>query len=330
MNARRIVGISKRIVLVVALFATLSGCGGSPTAPAPPPGLTVTCPGNVSVQSMDGNPLPVTFDPPRPSGGAAPVTTSCSSPTNTQFPVGSATVTCQAQDARGQTASCAFTVTVQPPPRLVGQRILAFGDSLTEGAVSPSLMLLLVSIPHSYPFQLQDRLVPHYRVQSPVVLNEGIGGEKASDGGIRRFRSVLHQHRPEIVLLMEGTNDLLDLEPGANAAMDALRGMVLEAKSQNVRVGLATIPPQRSGGQRNRDRVAALIPGFNDRVRALAAAEGVALIEVFDAMRTDLSLIGIDDLHPTERGYQFMADVYFEAIKRSFEERPTAALRNVR
>jgi SAM-dependent methyltransferase len=160
--------------------------------------------------------------------------------------------------------------------------------------------------------------VPHYRVQSPVVLNEGIGGEIASVGGIRRFRSVLLKHRPDIVLLMEGTNDLLDLEPGANAAMDALRDMVLEAKSQNVRVGLATIPPQRSGGQRNRDRVAALIPGFNDRVRALAAAEGVALIEVFDAMRTDLSLIGIDDLHPTERGYQFMADVF---------SRPSSALR---
>ena len=53
-------------------------------------------------------------------------------------------------------------------------RFLAFGDSLTAGTLSPSLMALIVSPPDSYPFVLQNHLVARYRQQVPVVVNEGI------------------------------------------------------------------------------------------------------------------------------------------------------------
>jgi lysophospholipase L1-like esterase len=99
--------------------------------------------------------------------------------------------------------------------------------------------------------------------------------------------------------------------------------MVSEAKSQNVRIALVTVPPQRAGGLRNRGAVAALIPRFNDRVRSLASAEGVGLIDVYDGMKDDISTIGIDDLHPTERGYDVMTTIFFEGIKSLFEERTT-------
>ncbi len=99
---------------------------------------------------------------------------------------------------------------MQGPPRLSATRFLAFGDSLTAGVLSPAVTLLIVSPPDSYPFGLQSRLVSRYRQQTPVVLNEGNPGELASGTGVQRFRSVLLQNRPEVVLLMEGTNDLLD------------------------------------------------------------------------------------------------------------------------
>lgn len=307
-------------VLAIVLAAGLSAqCGSTPVAP-PPPGLFVTCPGNVTVQSPEGDPVTVVFDPPRATGGVAPVTASCSAQPGSSFQVGSATVACQAQDGRGQVATCNFIVLVQPPPRLVGTRFLAFGDSLTAGVVSQSVSLLIVSSPTAYPALLQAGLTSRYRSQSPVVINDGIGGEKASVDGIRRFRSVMLHHRPDIVLLMEGTNDLLDWEPGAEAAILALRLMVQEAKSLGALVGLATVPPQRAGGARQRDNVVRLIPGFNESIRALAADEDVLLIDVYEGMKDDLTLIGVDDLHPTERGYQVMADIFFEAIKGGFEE----------
>ena len=165
-----------------------------------------------------------------------------------------------------------------------------------------------------------------YRQQMPVVLNDGNPGETASGTGVQRFRGELLHHRPDVVLLMEGTNDLLSGQAGADSAIDALRAMVTEAKSQSVRVALATIPPQRPGGRR--DAVAKSIPAFNDRVRALASAEGAVLVDVFNGMKDDLSYIGVDDLHPTVRGYDAMATIYFEAIKNVYEERPaTGGLR---
>jgi lysophospholipase L1-like esterase len=57
-------------------------------------------------------------------------------------------------------------------------------------------------------------------------------------------------------------------------------------------------------------------------VRALAATEGTDLVEVFDGMKDDLSYIGVDDLHPTVRGYDAMATIYFDAIKRIYESKP--------
>lgn len=209
----------------------------------------------------------------------------------------------------------------RPVPHLSRTRFLAFGDSLTAGVLSPAVMFQIVSPPTSYPFLLQQRLVSRYRLQTPVVLNEGNPGELASGTGQQRFRSVLLQNRPEVVLLMEGTNDLLFRELGVDNAIAALRAMVGEAKSQGVRVALVTIPPQRAGGLRGRDAVAALIPGFNDLVRNLANGEEVGLIDVYGGMKDDLSTIGIDDLHPTERGYDVMATIFFDGIKALYEER---------
>jgi acyl-CoA thioesterase-1 len=315
-----VTGRSARLVIILA--SVYLGSCGSPTAPAPLP-LALVCPPPVSAASSDGNPVAVSFNQPVSSGGSAPVTVTCSAQSGSSFTVGTSTVNCQAQDSRSQAASCAFSVNVQGPPTLTSTRFLAFGDSLTAGVISPAVTLLIVSPPESYPFQLQSRLVARYRQQTPIVLNEGNPGEQASGTGVQRFRSVLMQTRPEVVLLMEGTNDLLVGAVGPNAALNALRAMVLEAKSQNVKVALATIPPQRAGGLRRRDAVAAAIPGFNDQVRALATAEGATLIDVYNGMKDDMTLIGVDDLHPTPRGYDVMAGVYFDAIKGAYEVRQT-------
>jgi lysophospholipase L1-like esterase len=156
-------------------------------------------------------------------------------------------------------------------------------------------------------------------VQAPTVWNEGRGGEITTDG-LLRLRPLLLQFRPEVLLLMEGTNDLLDGARGADTAILNLRQMIGIAKSQNVQVALATVPPQRPNGFRNRGAVAALIPSFNDRIRALAASEGVVLVDVHAAMRDNLNLIGVDDLHPTVLGFSVIADTFYEAIGRAFED----------
>ena len=255
------------------------------------------------------------------SGGTAPISSTCTPQNGSQFPVGTAAVACEARDSRSQAATCGFSVMVQGPPQLTVIPGVWRQPDLRR--TSPAVSLLIASVPDSYPTGLQSRLVSRYRQQTPVVLNDGNPGELASGTGVQRFRGELLQHRPEVVLLMEGTNDLLNGQNGANAAMNSLRAMIGEARSQGVRVALATIPPQRPGGRR--DAVAKSIPAFNDRVRALAATEGTDLVEVFDGMKDDLSYIGVDDLHPTVRGYDAMATIYFDSIQRIYESKPAVS-----
>ena len=320
------------LALVAASLTVQCGSPNTPTPPPPPPpALTLTCPAAVEAHSTDGNPRPVQYEAPQAAGGVAPVSISCSVASGAAFSVGTTNVLCSATDARGSSAFCSFNVRVIAPPRLAYTRYLAFGDSITWGVDSPrvpALTALLAPEPppaHSYPNRLRERLAERYPQQSISMLNAGIPGEYAANipgqqSGVRRFRDVLLTYNPEVVLLMEGTNDLLGGQNGADAAIAALDAMIAEARARDRRVCLATIPPQRPNGVRNRAAVAALIPGFNDRIRALAADRGVILVDVFNAMNNDLRLIGVDDLHPTVEGFQVIADTFLAAIAANLQE----------
>jgi lysophospholipase L1-like esterase len=320
----------------IALYA----CGSSPT-PSPSP-ISITCPAGRSVDSPEGTPVAVTFDAPVTSGGTAPVMTTCSPASGSLFPVGSTTVVCQAADASGRATSCTLAVVVQVPPQLLYTQITAFGDSITEGKASEPVAAgsalfrelsragpvqaeqAFYQSPEPYPEGVQRRLTASYPSQSLTVVNAGLGGERAANA-LSRFKAVLASTRPEVVLLMEGTNDLSSAT-GAGPAITGLDAMVMEALAQGRRVCLATIAPIRAGGLAHRDSTAARVPAFNDRVRALAAARRVVLVDVYNAMKDDMdTLIGIDDLHPTEQGIAVIADTFTVALRANFERTPTTA-----
>ena len=116
---------------------------------------------------------------------------------------------------------------------------------------------------------------------------------------------------------MEGTNDLQVLNP--IDALEALEGMVRNARVRGARVFLATIPPQKPGSHTNPASMA-LVPGFNDQILgALATREGATLVEVYNGMRNRLDLIGADGLHPVPQGYDLMAQIFFDSIRATLE-----------
>ena len=89
---------------------------------APPP-LVANCPANKTASSPDGQPVPVTYDIPTPSGGTLPYTTSAARRNRAAtFLSGRqrCTVTVQDSSQPQQTDTCTFTVTVtddsSPPP----------------------------------------------------------------------------------------------------------------------------------------------------------------------------------------------------------------------
>jgi uncharacterized delta-60 repeat protein len=77
---------------------------------------TLTCPADIDVSAgsfCGGASGVVTFPTPAGADNCGIAGVSCAPPSGTTFPAGSTTVTCTATDTSGNTAQCAFTVTVQ-------------------------------------------------------------------------------------------------------------------------------------------------------------------------------------------------------------------------
>ncbi len=205
-----------------------------------------------------------------------------------------------------------------PPPTLGITRILAFGDSMTEGTTSPTFtpFTLTAGRPESYPFKLQALLAGRYSAQMVEVFNGGKAGE-TTDQANARFSGVVSEAKPQAILLMEGANDLNNpvFSLDVTSITGRMEDMVRNATGRGIQVFLATIPPQRAGG-----RTAAapgLVDKYNGQLRVMAGKKGATLIDVNALL--PLSLIGQDGLHPTEAGYQRLAEIWRDAIKAKYE-----------
>ena len=305
-------------------------CRPTPTGPVIQP-FALQCPADIVGQSSTGAPVSIPVPSPTTSGGVLPVTVSCS-PAGTPFPVGSTRISCQATDARGATASCTFNVNVAPPP-LSRTSFLAFGDSMTAGEVTaptgatldasgfPQFKMILVP-GKSYPTTLLTLLRNRYTTQASqlVVTNAGLPREWAADG-VRRLPGVLASTNPQVVLILEGGNDLQAVGvPGIEPARLALQSMTRIAHARGAAVFIASLPPPRPGGANTLSLPQ--VQTLNALIRNLAAGEGATFVDIYSALSSNIPLyIGADGLHPTEAGYQRMAETFFAAIRAAYEGR---------
>ena len=338
-------GLAAGLVLCPILLA---GCGGTTTpTPVPPVSTepTITCPGAQTAQSSDGKATAVTFAVPAVANGQPPLTTTCTPQSGSLFAIGQDTVTCTVTDALKRANSCIFTVTVlSPPPVLSATQFLSFGDSVTYGedgqqSIASSIELMRsrvhpafqVPLPQRYPTVLLQSLTSRYKTQSFKVENAGNPGEAAGDNtanptAVVRFIGLVGSRAYQVVLILEGSNDIFYGDPNAEQpAIDGLRVMLRYAKSQSVRPYLATIPPMVAPNPRTscdpvcRGGGFALVNDLNDRIRTLATTEGVTLVDVNQAFGGNLALIGPDGLHPNANGYAKIADTFFKAITTTLE-----------
>ncbi|MFM5144980.1 GDSL-type esterase/lipase family protein [Aeromonas rivipollensis] len=110
-------------------------------------------------------------------------------------------------------------------PLAAGETILAFGDSLTEGrGVSPA---------QSYPSVLAS-------LSGHPVINGGVSGE-LSQAGRARLPALLAEHRPALVILLEGGNDMLR-GSGEGVLKANLAAMIEAAQGSGAQVLLVAVP----------------------------------------------------------------------------------------
>jgi lysophospholipase L1-like esterase len=218
-----------------------------------------------------------------------------------------------------------------PAPTLGVSRILAFGDSITEGVDSPPMgfdtlswnLPLTAGRSQSYPFKLKALMDARYTGQSIVVYNGGFAGRQAREDR-ERFSQAMSEGKPDLILLLEGANDLnatLGENEGINArvtsVVDALEDFVREATFRNIPVLIGTQTPQRPGGPKAGG--VELLPRFNEALRTMAAKKNAGVVEL---SQLPLSFIGQDGLHPSEAGYQRIAEMWLDAIKARYERAP--------
>ncbi|MGC2508897.1 MAG: SGNH/GDSL hydrolase family protein [Candidatus Acidiferrales bacterium] len=199
--------------------------------------------------------------------------------------------------------------------------IVAFGDSITDGATSTP------DTDRSWPSQLAQRLMADKSPSKWAIVNEGISGNRLLNDGmgvaaLARFdRDVLSQPGVKCVIVMLGINDIgFASLPGAQESdratyqdlIAAHKQLIARAHLRGIRVVGATLTPF-SGAMYYSDPGEAAREAVNDWIRTSGAYD--AVIDFDAVVRDPASPKQIrpsfnirDHLHPDDDGYKAMAD----------------------
>ena len=198
--------------------------------------------------------------------------------------------------------------------------IVAFGDSITDGALST------YDTNSRWPDVLARRLHAEKKTAGLSVLNEGIGGNRvlhdsAGPSALSRFnRDVLAQAGVKYLIIMESINDIGNATSPtapkdpvtADEIIAGLQQLVERAHIQGIKVFGATLTPyvgakyQSPAGETMRTTV-------NDWIRSYKGLDGVI---DFDLATRDSSNPSVfskiadsgDHLHPGDAGYKVMGE----------------------
>jgi lysophospholipase L1-like esterase len=198
--------------------------------------------------------------------------------------------------------------------------IVAFGDSITDGATSTP------NKDASWPSQLAVRLAANKSTADVAIVNEGISGNRLLNDGaginaLARFdRDVLSQPGVKWLIILEGINDIgIGSLPGApateNPTVDDLiaahKQMIERAHMHGIKVIGATLTPY-VGAVYASDRGETLREGLNNWIRTGKAYDAVidfeaAVEDPSNPKQIRPSFNIRDHLHPNDDGYKAMA-----------------------
>ncbi|MBU0713766.1 MAG: VCBS repeat-containing protein [Verrucomicrobia bacterium] len=188
---------------------------------------------------------------------------------------------------------------------------VAFGDSITYGDGSST-----DSPATGYPKLLETKLKQNYDGYFSSI-NQGRDGEDTWQG-VERFSRMLDATNPNLVLLMEGTNDHGDDVP-FDEIEENLSMMIQLAQARGIRVIIATIPPVIANEYRDRSAQMERIVAFNPRIYQIAKNFNIPVAPVFEAITAvpgwESSLMNQPSAnHPNDAGYRIVRDAFYTPI----------------
>ncbi len=166
--------------------------------------------------------------------------------------------------------------------------IVAFGDSLTFGTGATEA--------ESYPIVL-GQLVAR------KVVRAGVPGE-VTEGGLARLQEVIDQHKPKLMIVCLGGNDMLRKVDEAQTKAN-LRSIIQTIQSQGIAVVLVGVPKPAL--------VTSAAPFFDEIAKEFKIPyEGKIVTDVL-YQRDQKS----DSIHPNAKGYRRMAEALVVLLKKA-------------
>lgn len=174
--------------------------------------------------------------------------------------------------------------------------IIAFGDSITAGTGGTS---------GGYPSRLQ-RIIE--ATGKPCkIYNLGIPGERTYQG-VKRIEEVLDTIPADMILIMEGTNDIRSHHPWQKTKLN-LQLMIDKAKAKGVTPVLSTLTPSDQAHSE------VLIPNrYNPMIKELAEKNEIPIVDQYSAIETSWPSLNDDGIHPNDEGYLHLANTWNASI----------------
>lgn len=318
------VGSFLRVSIVLLACAGAGACGDDPPpigpTPPTPPAPQLACASPVTIENSVGAAQPVAYTAPTVTNGSTPVTVTCTPASGSMFQLGETVVTCTAVDAIARQATCSFPVTVRHR-QLALTNFLAYGDSMTEGENGQRINFVpIVDRANSYPTLLQQLFASRIPGQNILVTNAGLGGERVTENE-DRLKQTLDTLRPQVMLFLEGANDMLASLP-APVIAEGVRESIKRARDRGVQfIFVCTLLPvvPENCPVPNRAPCKSVPPGLpaatNQLLRSVVPANGAYLVDPYDEFAANSrTYISTDGLHLTPEGNRALASAFWNRI----------------
>ncbi len=190
------------------------------------------------------------------------------------------------------------------PPKAGQQRVVFFGDSITDG------------------WHLENYF------PGKGYINRGIGGQTTSQMLVR-FRQDVIDLQPHVVIILAGTNDIAG-NTGPISLEDIERNYATLAELARVHhivTVFSSVTPVNGDASTSHElfqtRPPAEIVALNAWLKDYCSANGDIYLDYFSAMVDDRGLmrpgISADGLHPNDAGYKIMTPLAQAAIEKALQ-----------
>jgi len=190
-------------------------------------------------------------------------------------------------------------------------KLVCIGDSLTYGygVLSAECWVDLIKM--------------HFDIE---VINQGVNGDTTS-GILSRYYSDVIDKKPDYVIIMAGTNDLLMNYP-LTLIKDNIKILVKEAKENTIVPIIAFQPPIIAeiaesywNEKGNYATSAIILAAYVNWLKTYSQDNNIDFVNFYDIFINENSIKSLysDGIHPNADGHKLMFDAVFEVLRKKFD-----------